>query len=75
MISVKFLVDNSGYSKYKDHALEAFNEFVRENDLKDKSYKNGTRKVWFSKGAWKYSSYLVGNLKFESVPLEIKGTK
>ena len=51
MISVKFLVDNSGYSKYKDHALEAFNEFVRENDLKDKSYKNGTRKVWFTFGS------------------------
>ena len=75
MIRVKFLIDNSDYSNYKGRALENFNDFVRANDLKDVQYKNGTRKVWFNKSAWKYGKYLVKNMNFESIPLEVEGVK
>ena len=75
MYRVTFLIDNSDYSKYKDHALNCFNDFVSSNKLKDKKYLNGSRKVWFTKSAFKYGSYLIDNLRFESVPLEVDKLK
>ena len=73
MIKVKFLIDNSEWSKYKDFAQGAFDDFVTSNKLKDKRYKNGTRAVWFTKTAWKFGSYLISNLEFESIPIEVTG--
>ena len=75
MYRVTFLVDNSSYCKYKNFALEAFNDFVDHNKLKDITYKNGTRKVWLTKTAYKFGSYLLNNLSSEGTPMKVDKLK
>jgi len=61
------------YCKYREHAYDAFFDFVNANKLKVKKYKNGNIDVWFNKTAFNYGSYLINNMKFESVALEVTG--
>ena len=61
------------YSKYRNIAYNAFFDFVDANELKVKKYKNGNTDIWFNKTAFKYGSYLVYNMKAESIALELTG--
>lgn len=59
--------------KYREIAYQAFFDFVRSNNLKAKRYKNGNIDVWFNKTAFKYGRYLISNMEFESIALEVTG--
>ncbi|NIO44961.1 MAG: hypothetical protein GTN36_05420 [Candidatus Aenigmarchaeota archaeon] len=76
MIKIRILHNpHQEYCKYRDETMRRFFEFIDVNKLKTKMYKNGNMDIWFNKSAYKYGSYLINNLEFESVALELKKLK